>query len=372
MSDVFRTYQTVRRYEDALARHGQWIRWVQAVKCACLSPDSMQPDSRCSICRGRGRVFRNPEKFNVLNEIVKHDSSGRVYPSNTPIVGSPDIHKGKELLNLSENQPSDRSYIQLAPPYPEEFRILTVDYTFSPLISIVGENSEVYTSNILRVIAARFDEKGKTFEGSVENVTRVYNVTKAENYTVSRVSKEFITLASMGAWEVNDILEVDYTYVKPFNFLLTGVTGRIQYQQPYVLAESDALLVTPHWAQPAPEDLFTALSQEQIGTAILQPNLTSENDVVVSCHDLSRLLRVVTKDGTDFSTGPGNDVEVFGRNEIRWNIAKPTVAYTAQFTYHPTYTALTNFHTLRNSENKAFVNRVNVKLFDKVHEKVEF
>jgi hypothetical protein len=307
----------------------------------------------------------------ILNTIVKHDSLGRVYPIYTPVVGIPVVDHQGTTLPLG-TQPADGSYIQLDTPYPEAYRRLTVSYTYSPLVSVLSEDSEVYTTNVLRVIAARFNEKGKSYEGSVEDVTRVYNVTKTETYTVVSATKEYITLTAMGTWASGDVLEVDYTYVKPFDFMLTGVTGRIRYEQPYVLDDADAVLVTPYWAKPGPEDLFTALSQEHIGTVIIQPTLTAGNDVVTSHNDLSSLLRVITKDGTDYSTGPGNDAEVFGRNEIKWNVTKPAVAYTVQFTYHPTFTALTNLHTLRNSENKAFVNRVSVKLFEKMHAKVVF
>ena len=372
MSDQFRTFQTVRRYEDALSRHGQWMRWVQAIKCACVDSNTMQPDPMCTVCAGRGRMFRNPDEFTVLRESVRHDGKGKVYPKHTPIIGTPRIYYKTTLLDLDPVQPSDRSYIQLAPPYPKLYRILVADYSFSPLVSVVSENSEVYAEDILRVIAARFDEKGKSFEGSIESVSRVYNSTKDETYTVVSATKEYITLESMGTWEVGDILEVDYTYVRPFNFLLSGVSGRIRYEQPYVLNESDAILVTPYWAQTSPDDLLTALSQEQIASVVVDPSIASGNDVVTAYYDLSRLLRVIDRSGKDYSVGPGNNVEIFGRNELKWNISKPAISYTAQFTYHPTYTALTDLHTLRNAENKAFVNRVGVKLFDRLHSKVVY
>jgi hypothetical protein len=225
----------------------------------------------------------------------------------------------------------------------------------------------------LRTIASRFSDEGKSFEGSVKSVSRVYNVDRDETYTVESISKEFVTLESMGTWADGDTLEVDYQYIKPFNFMLTGVTGRMRYEQPYVLEDADAILVTPYWAQPSPEDLFTALAQEQIGTVVIHPGPSAGgNDKITAFFDLSRILRVVSKTGTEYTGGIGKDVEIFGRDELKWNVTKPTVSYTVQFTYHPTYTAMTNMHTLRNSENKAFVNRVSVKRFDRTHEMVTY
>ena len=373
MSDNFRTFQTVQRYEDALARHAQWLRWVSGITCPCLRDDTGQPDPHCDLCRGRGRLYKSPGGFSLFNETARHDGHGRVLPRQTPIVpGSATVYRKGEPLDLATVQPADGSYVQLDPPYPKPWQVLTVDYDYNPDISIVGENSEVYGPNLLRVRSPRFSEKGKHFEGSIKSVSRVHNATRAETYTVGTSFKVFIYLEGMGTWQSGDVLEVDYVYQRPYPFMLIGITPKIRYQQPYVLEMADAILITPYWAQVAPDDLFTAMAVEQTGRAVMNPEVTSGNDVVGAYYDISRLLRVVSKDGHEYTTGPGRDVEIFERNELRWNVTKPAVPYTAQFTYHPTYTALDQMHTLRNSENKAFANRVSVKQFDRVHDRVEY
>jgi hypothetical protein len=308
-----------------------------------------------------------------MDERARHDSFGKVYPLKPPIVGgSAAVYRRGVSLTLSGTQPSDGSYVQLDPPHPKAWQLLTLDYEYDPDIAVTDEDSEVYdeTNSILRVIAPRFNEKGKTFEGSIKSVSRVYNVDKAETYTVDASFKEYIYLSAMGTWASGDVLEVDYIYQAPFDFLLVGVTARLRYEQPYVLEEADAILITPYWAQPAPDDLFTAMAVEQTGRAVLDPTIVAGNDEVKAYYDLSRLLRIIDRAGTEYSTGPGNDVEIFERNQLKWNVSKPTSNYVAQFTYHPTYTALNSMHSLRNAENKAFVNRVSVKQFDRVHDKV--
>ena len=371
MSDQFRTYQTVRRYEDALARHGQWLRWTQATPCPCVGSDTMQPSPRCSLCSGRGKIYRTPESFDILGEVCA-SVGGQITPKYRPATPLSVEHKGAKLK--LGRQPADRSYIQLAAPFPPRHRPLAVNYRYTPEVSVAAENAEVYNASrlLLRTTKSRFSEKGKSFEGTVKSVSRVFNVTRKESYGVASISKEFITLRTLGKWKAGDTLAVDYTYVKPFDFLLTGVTGRIRYEQPYILDSADATLVTPHWAQPSPDDLFTALAQERMASVVLDPAITSGNDKITSYFDVSRIVHVVDRNGTTYTGGPGNDVEVFGRDELKWNRAKPRVPYTVQFTYHPTYTALTDLHTLRNSENKAFVNRVSLKLFDRLHDKVTY
>lgn len=373
MASQFRTFQTPQNYEDALARHGQWLRWTSGVTCPCLNSDTMQPDPRCSICNGRGKIYKTPGKFRLLDETARHDNSGRVYPFYSPIVdGSAAVYRQGTLLPLAAQQPADLSYVQLNPPYPKAWQRLTLDYEYDPDVPVTDEDSTVIGTDLLQTVATRFVERGKSFEGSIKSVSRVFNVTKTETYTVSAFFKEYIYLDSMGTYSGGDVLEVDYVYQRPFNFLLVGVTPRMRYEQPYVLEEADAVLVTPYWAQIAPDDLLTAMAQEQIGRAVVEPSVTAGNDEITAYYDLSRLLRVIDKDGNEYTTGPGEDVEIFERNELKWNIAKPSIAYVAQFTYHPTYTALTNLHTLRNAENKAFVNRVGVRQFDKVSDRIQY
>jgi len=240
------------------------------------------------------------------------------------------------------------------------------NYDYNPVISVVDEDSDVVGTNMLRVIAARFDAVGKSFEGSIDSVTSVYNVDKAETYTVASFAKEYIYLDSMGTWEMGDVLEVEYTYIEPFSFLLIQVTPKMRYERAYVLDQADAVLVTPYWAKISTKDLFTAMASDQYAAAVVDPTLSAGNDAVANYYDLAKLIEVVDASGTRYSVGTGNDVELFGRNEIKWNVTKPTVKYTVTFHYHPTYTALHNVPTLRTSENKSFVNRVSVQLRDKI------
>lgn len=370
---TFQTYQTINRYEDALQRHAQWIRWVSGIVCPCLRSDTGQPDTMCPVCKGRGKIYTSPGKLHLLNEFAKHDENGRVYPKRGPLVpGSAVVKRHGIPVPLDPVQPADGSYVQMAHPYPKAYEVLTMDFDYDTDIKVVSENSEVYGTNLLRVIAPRFSAKGKEFEGSLKEVTRVRNVTRSLTYTVASSFKVYITLSAMPSWVAGDVLEVDYVYQRPFEFMLSGITPKMRYQQPYVLENADATLVTPYWAQVAPDDLFTAMAVEQTGRAVVNPGVTAGNDVIVAYYDLSRLLRIIDISGHEYSTGFGKDVELYGRNELKWNVTKPATPYTAQFTYHPTYIALDQMHTLRNSENKAFVNRIGVKQFDHVHDKVGF
>lgn len=365
----FRTFQTVKSYEEALARHGQWCRWISVIVCPCVTQNTGQADISCTLCQGRGKIFKNPGPFNVEQEMALTDQIGRIYVKNTPILsGTVSVWKGETLLSLG-SQPSDGSYIQMDTPYPRTYKRLKVDYTFSPIIEVTDEDSTVYdeTNFVLRVVDAQFLDKGKTYEGSIDGVTRVYNVDKDETYTVTSFQKEYIYLSAMGTWASGDVLEVDYTYLQPFDFLLHSISERRRYESAYVLDSADATLVAPYYCQVSPHDLITALSNELLGYAIIDPTHSQGNDEVRDYFDLSKIIAILDMSGIEYDPVAG-DVELFGRNEIKWNVTKPTVKYTVHFQYHPTFTALMTYDTARTSENKSFVNRINVMLRDKINE----
>lgn len=364
----FQTYQTVKAYDEALARHAQYIRWTRSLLCPCVSDATQQPDPQCSICKGRGRIYTTPGNMQILNEVVKHNSLGVLYPKNTPLTGTPIVtRKGVEL---SVNTVTSNTII-LNPPFPKIYEVVLTTYEFTPEKEITNENSTVYGTNLLRTIAPLFTFKGKSFEGSVVSVSRVYNSTKAETYVVTEAVKEYITLTDMGTWEVGDVLEVDYIYIDPFKFLFTGISQRMRYDRSYILDEADALLMTPSHIRFSPDDLFTVLSGEQTANAVLDPGIQgSGNDLIKGYFDVSRLLYAIDLNGVQYTVG--TDVELYGRDEIKWNITKPSVRYSIQFTYHPTFSALLNYTSVRNAEDKTFVNRVNLKAFDRMNTVVNF
>jgi hypothetical protein len=359
---IFPTLQTVENYETTLARHGQWVRWMRGTVCPCIGTVG-SPDPDCNICKGHGKTYRVPGQFRIIRETLKHDGFGRCYPKNAgfDITAVVVMDRFGNSQALAGTQPVDGSYVQLSGS-PKRWEKLMIDYTFSPIISIVNENSPVVLPNTLRAIGSTFVDKSKTYEGTLVAVTRVYNVTKDETYTVDRISKEFITLRDMLTWESGDTLGVDYTYIRPFNFVVFNVSQKMRYESGYVLPDADAVMVAPYWADLAPEDVFTMMAGEQIASTVISPAVGSV-DTIQNVFDLSTIEHIIDRDGVIYSPP---SVQIVERNKIKWLIAKPAVPYTVQYSYHPTFTGMMNFDSLKNAENKRFVNRMNLKSYEKL------
>ena len=368
---AFKTYQTPDRYEQAIYRHSQQVRWVKVLTCPCVNSITSQPQLNCTLCKGRGKIFKNPGPFYIEQEAVRHDYRGRVWPKKAPIVvGSAACWKRTVAQTLASPQPTDGTYVQLAAPYIRPYEPLFIDYKFSPIISVSKENSTVYATNTLQVTAPRFNYRGKAFEGSINSVTTVYNLTRKLTYTVTSFLKEFIYLSAMASWQASDVLEVTYTYLPPFNFMINSISAQRRYEAGYVLDKADATIAAPYWAQIAPNDLITSLSAEIPAFAVVDPTYHAGNDEISDYFDLSRITNCISAAGTEYTIG--TNLELRGRNEIKWLTTKPTVKYTVHFMYHPTFVALTTYDTARSSESKSFVNRVNAMMYDKVTREVNF
>jgi len=254
--------------------------------------------------------------------------------------------------------------ILLAEPYPERWRNLFVDYEYDLTQSVTGENSTVITTNLLQVNVGNVTVEGRRYSSCLQSVTRVWNVTRSESYTVTGFDLDYVFLSGMGTWVSGDVLEVDYTYVAAVNFLISGVSPKLRYEKPYIHEQAEAVLVTPYWAKVGVGDLLTALAQEMLGQAVVHPGITGagHDDVVPAYWYLTRLVSVVDVYGHEYSVG--TDVILVGLNTIRWLTTKPTTPYSLEFYYSPTWVALTSFQSIRTAENKAFVNRVSVMQYD--------
>lgn len=368
----FKTFQTVAAYENALKRHGQYVRWTKAILCPCLDPMTNQPNVNCNLCQGRGRIYSVPGPFSIQWENARHDNYGRIYPkASTYIQGTMTVYHQDGIVSLAAAQPADNSYVQMASPWPQIWQRIHVKYSCTPQLTVRDENCAVVLPNVLMASACDTNITGDSikpagiYPGSISLVTRVYNRTRGEYYQVVKCEKNFIELLAMTNYQTGDVLEVDYNYVAPYQFLVSGVSPKMRYNQAYILDEASALLVTPYYHKVGKDDLITALSQQHYGEAIIDPtNNQTQVDTITNYYDLATLIKVVDVNGVEYSTT--TDIRLVGRNKLVWITQKPAVNYTVQFTYHPTYIALKEFPSMRAAENKEFVNRMNLMQYDQL------
>ncbi len=323
-----------------------------------------QHDPTCPICNGRGRIYQLTRTIQIYQEMGSMSTPGQLNVGHVPIVNTPTVWHQKQTIPISATQPTPYTYIAFDPPYPPIWNTLLVDYEFSPTITVTDENSQVVGTNVLRTLATRQISIGQDYSATIDTVSQVYNVTKDEYYSVASTSLDFIYLASMGTWSSGDVLSVGYTYVLPYTFVVTGISMKMDWLSQYEMEQADAMLITPGWAKISSGDLFTPLSAVQQDSQIIDPRQTGANglDIVKNVFDIKSLTQIILNSGAQASS---SDYQLFGRNQIQWLSNKPTLPYSVQFKFNPTFVALPNVQTLRYAENKVLANRTPLVYYNK-------
>ena len=362
-----KNFQHPENYEIALAQHGQWCRWTITYTCSCVSMNTNQPDTKCPICRGRGKVYAQPSRLTIRQEKAVCDPYGRITPFNSPVLpGTIVVFLRNVPLALDPNQPLDGSFIQLAKPYPPRYSTLLIDYQFNPNINVNTELATVVLNNVIRANSVFSYVNGRDIPGSITKVTEVRDLTTKTDLLpfVSSFSKEFIYMSQMPGYSPGDKIEISYSYIKPWVFLIENVSPKKRFENAYTLENADATIVTPYYCQMSPNDLITSLSGELQGFEIIDPTI-HDIDEIQTYFDVSKITRIIDENGNIY---PPESVSIFERSKLIWNVPKPSVNYTVHFFYFPTYTLLKEYGTTRTAENKLFVNRYTLGLADHVNE----
>jgi hypothetical protein len=324
-------------------------------------------------------LFSSPGPFTIIDEDIYPDYYGRLNIQNAPFIsGTPSVYQNVNSqknqyneLALNPVQPPDNSYIQLAFPWPTTNIKLYANYRFEQTTSIVDENCNVIRANILEAIGLSFNYKGRIYQGDIVKCTRVYNKTKDEFYEVDFSAKQFIYLKNMGAWSNGDTLQVDYTFMQPYQMVVHSVSPQRAWRDGFILDSSDAVVQSAYYYDIYASDLITPLSMEVESSEIVDPRANPNNwDILKSVYDVGIIYAIIDQSGREYD--PIASVAIVNRNELHWIGPKPTTRYTVKFMYHPTFVGMPSMDTSRSAENKKFVNRINVKLRDKINNQVTF
>ena len=381
-SSQFRTFQTVRNYEGALARHAQSILWTRAILCSCIS-ETGQPDPQHSVCQGRGRIYKPPGHQQVYNELSKHNREGRIFPKYTPVVPSSlkarinarnDEGDTVEIMSQLRVENGNQIIEITDTDIPREFEYIYMDYAFDPVKSVISGDASVADADrgVIHIDVPVERLYGKRLAGRLISVSAVRidgttltqaSPTDSEKYVL--LNYDNIRAVDPSLVQADSEISVDYTYTMPFLFLINNISEKQRYTSPYITQEADASLTVPSWARISPNDLFTVLAAEQIGEEIIDPGLSNTNvDSIRGYFDVVRILELYDRDGNSYidpTQSVTTNVEIRGRSDVFWNVSKPSIPYTVQFLYNPTYVAIEGFPTLRTAENKQFVSKINLK-----------
>lgn len=370
-------YQTPAVYEQALARHAQNVRWMKGVLCTCFSSTTQQADPKCSYCKGRGTRYLVPQRASIHEELQHCSYRGAVSTSLRYVPGSVVVRYESTRQSISIVDQSDGLSVLLASPYPKPYDRLLVSYESNLLVSVTADICDVIatlsaTRLVVRPRSTLLQSQGMDYESTiaaVQQVAVVYDDATQGTLPVVKVERELITLDTTGVTKVITEIRATYSHALPFRFLVHSISEKVKWESGYVAENAQAMVIVPAYVKASVNDLFTILSAEQVANIVIDP-VAGSNDVVRNYYDLSKILDAQSSVGTALDL---SKVSIYNRNEIVWVTGyKPTTRYMLQVLYHPTFVALPTLPTLRNAEDKAFVNRINVVEYTRLSGKTTF
>lgn len=373
-------------YCALIERHGQWIRWRTAAKCACVKMPSMQPDIHCKICGGRGYTYSFQKDQIVCESVMQKGSDG--------------------ILEIS----ADNKDCELEKVY--DFDGFCYDNAekigrYVYLNTVLRRNKGVYFNVVMRKKTVRTLEKAVAEKGAMgfytvpglksgrPNIDGVYYNSAADIISIGKITdadgnvyepEEFRLdtfvirpktkkiESDEGKFRIEEIpisepvTVENVEYVPPFIFALLNQNLSKADVQAMTDVQGDAVVTFPYECDVANDDVLTALAGSYTNKEVVARS-DFETDTlgvyfvydVVSCYGIAGEKRIEYKQGRDFA--------LVGTNKIKWledtSENYPDIGEAYSITYHvlPTYRVVKQIPQLRTSENQRFPKKAVVKLF---------
>lgn len=371
---------TRSRYENKIALHSQYVRWLQATTCFCVS-QAGDVDPRCPACLGRGYIYKHQTVFDIFGENSPHCGQ-HVRPRLTPLVGVSNVVRHCEPYTIKSFSTSE-IIIELAnvrQAYPSPWQTISVDYQYSIEKEFSGE-VEYKGAGICKVpLQPVFLKKSGGFVvGDILYVVTCNNVTKGINYTslVVGINRDELYLVFANPSQEpddGDVITAVVKYIDPFAFMLMGVSEKMRWADAYVITGGDAVMTVPYNVYIGDGDVIVQLIGEQRGSAVFSAHPPVPPAPAASWYDelpafdVSRVLFI--RDSTNQIFTEYQDFVLKRGNQIHWletATVVPTGNYTVSFLYHPAFKVFGTKPSVRTPENLRMPRKVNLSVFDKVN-----
>lgn len=349
-------YQTVQRYEKALERHGQYVRWHSTIPCYCIQA-SGDPDPHCTKCKGRGYKYF---PVTTIRKIERHMSAGdNTLTVDYEIKSINSVYKG-DATSVSYDSFSGRTITFPADRRKGEY--IYVDYEEDLELDYVGTDVTFIDGDVLlKVGFPSITTVNGSFKGEIVSVSLVRNVTQASDITVVSYRDDLIKIDSGDVPLLTDEIRVECKYINPVNVLISH-TDYKSYKGEEITPtdQADMQVTVPGTMEVGRGDIFTLLKAEQRGSFV--GLFDSALDFYQAPYfSLTKLLRI------EDSTGLITDATIQNNNEIVFT-TEPTGNFSCLVKYNPSF-MVDEIPDPRNAENKMFPRKMTLKRMDVLNKK---
>lgn len=373
-------------YCALIERHGQWIRWRTASKCACVKMPSMQPDIHCKICSGRGFIYSFQKDQIVFESVMQKDSGG--------ILEVSEVNRDCDLVRVYdfdgftyENAEKFGNFIYLNTEHIANkgvyFNVIMRRKTVKTLKKAVAVKGDMgfYTVPGLKSSKSNIDGVYYESAGDIISIGRITDADGNEYEPEEFRLDTFVIRAKTEEIEnENGQIEIvekpisepvtveNVEYVPPFIFALLSQNLSKADAQAVADYQGDAVLTFPYECDVSNDDVITVLAGSYTNKEVVaRSDFETDTLGVYFVYDIVSCSGIV--DGKHFDFKQGRDFILVGTNKIKWledtAEAFPDIGEGYSITYHvlPTYKVVKQIPQLRTSENQRFPKKAVVKLF---------
>ena len=371
-------------YVALIERHGQWIRWRIASKCACVKYGSMQPDIRCKICGGRGYTY-SYQKDQVNFDVVMEKENSGILQISDRFIDSELVEVYDFDGNRFENAEKLGSFVYLNSENPLKkgvyYNVIVRTNTEKTIDKIeVTKKNDMGYYLIPGLISSQPETDGVYYNasGDIVSIGKIVDSNgieyKAKEFRLNQFRIEPTLDEDGEIIPISEPITVEnVTFIPPFIFALLNQNLSKSDMQMMVDSQGDAVLTYPYEYDVSNDDVLTVLAGTYTNKEVMVRQ-DFETDVlgVYFVYDVVTCTGIV--DGEVIEYKEGEDFIVVGTNKIKWLEETgnyPEVGDTYSITYHvlPTYKVVKDIPQLRTSENQRFPKKAVVKLLTTYSEK---
>jgi hypothetical protein len=352
-------YQTVKTYEDALDRHGQYVRWYSSSPCYCLSSNG-EADPHCTKCKGRGyRYFPVTTRGRLERKMSMGDN---ILTTDYEISSINSMYKGN-LSSVSYNSFSGKTITLSSSRNKGEY--IYIDYEEKNELNYSGTDvTSLDSDSILKVGFPAIETINGSFKGEIVSISAVTNVTQGSNIEVISYRDDLIKIDENNIPLQTDVIQVNCVYVNPVKVLISNVKYKTFKGNEIVPTDQAEVQVTvPGTLEIGRGDIFSLLKAEQKGSFVGRWDSSGEDFYQAPFFDIAELLRI------EDSTGLITDAVIQNNNEILFT-TKPTGNFSCLLKYRPSFMIDENPDP-RNAENKIFPRKSKLKRLDVLNKKTK-
>ena len=322
-----------------IGRHSQPVRWLVSEKCPCIG-NNQKVDENCSLCNGKGVIYSSQLTSSRVETFVA-PIDGVIEQDN--IIWVRDF-EGNEYTITSEDCVTYVTGVLRGRSY-------VVKYTEE--ITLSGAATAEYVSDKLYKIDLPTQVAFGSVQGDLLTVT-------STGLTVTNLFRNFFEISDTIA--PGDI-EVEYTYIDPFNFALINNNFTKSDQKYLMEVNGTGLMVFPQRWSVYENDVIVALNSTQSKKIIIRS--TGVIDTLPSFYLYEMVSAYSIRSNIKYEFMPGTDFIIYKGNQIKWINNPPTEGEQVSFTYlyNTVYKVLSDVPDPRTSENNRFPRKVALRIY---------